>query len=495
MPDISMTAISFIALAVSIVSTLAFLASRYRRCTPNQIMVISGKTGGASSKSIHGGGAFIMPLIQEHDYISLVPMTIDIDLRRALSNQNIRVNVPCTFTVAVSAQPQIMDNAAKRLLGLTEKAISELASEVIFGQLRQTIAEMKIEEINQDRDKFLQQVQTNVTGEINKIGLDLINVNVRDLTDEANYIESIGQKAASEAVNKANVDVALQDKTGAIGVAAARRDQEVAVAEAESLEEQGKKKAETEQRVYVQEREAEAIKGEKAADTDQRIFVQERETDAIKGENTSKEIVAKSKSELAVAQYNAQKDAQVSQQQNEKVIQEATAETERARLHAERIVPAEIAKSELIIQSEATKEQQVITATGEAEEIRLKAQAKADGARAMLDAKAEGFGAIIEKAGSAENAIQLLVTEQLPALVNSQAEILSNLEIDNLTVWGGGEGSGTGVEGLMKDLVKALPPIHDLAKGVGLELPEFLGKEVPRPLNGKSNGAEEPVSA
>ena len=105
-------------------------------------------------------------------------MTINIPLTNALSLQNIRINVPSTFTVGVSTDPLIMNNAAERLLHLTPTQIESMASEIIFGQLRLTVASLTIEQINQDRDQFLESIRDNVGHELNKLGLNLINVNI-----------------------------------------------------------------------------------------------------------------------------------------------------------------------------------------------------------------------------------------------------------------------------------------------------------------------------
>jgi flotillin len=155
---------------------LLFLASWYRRCAPDQILVIYGRVGkNQSLRCIHGGGTFIWPIIQDYSYMSLTPMTITIPLEKALSMQNIRINMPNTFTVGISTDPAIMNNAAERLLRITPQQIEQMAQEIIFGQLRLTVASLTIEQINQDRESFLEAICKNVEPELNKIGLFLIN--------------------------------------------------------------------------------------------------------------------------------------------------------------------------------------------------------------------------------------------------------------------------------------------------------------------------------
>lgn len=175
-----------IAICVAVVIVFALLMgilSRYRKCPSDKILVIYGKVGSdkngqaRSAKCVHGGAAFIMPIIQSYQFMDLTPISINVDLKNALSKQNIRVDVPSRFTVGISTEPGIMQNAAERLLGLRMNEIQELAKDIIFGQLRLVVATMEIEEINNDRDKFLVAVSNNVEIELKKIGLRLINVN------------------------------------------------------------------------------------------------------------------------------------------------------------------------------------------------------------------------------------------------------------------------------------------------------------------------------
>ena len=154
--------ITLAVIALLIFSMFAVVLSRYRKCPSDKIMVIYGKVGNdkngdrMSSKCIHGGAAFVWPVIQDYQYLDLTPISINVDLTNALSRQNIRIDVPSRFTVGISTEPGVMQNAAERLLGLRLSEIQELAKDIIFGQLRLVIATMEIEEINTDRDKFLQ---------------------------------------------------------------------------------------------------------------------------------------------------------------------------------------------------------------------------------------------------------------------------------------------------------------------------------------------------
>ena len=361
--DLTAAFVPVIVLAILVMFTIVFLASRYKRCPSDKILVVYGKVGkGQSALCIHGGGAFIWPLIQDYTYMSLTPLTIPIPLTKALSLQNIRVNVPSTFTVGVSTEEAIMNNAAERLLNLAQDDVESMAREIIFGQLRLTVASLTIEQINQDREKFLDAIRRNVAPELNKIGLYLINVNITDITDESGYIESIGKKAASEAINQAKIDVSDQDRKGSVGEAEQVRERTIKVAQNVAESEKGKKQAEADQRVYVQAQEtlatigeaeahrdkeikvaenvATSEKGQKKAEAEKRIFVEAQEAEAIAGENRAKALIAQSNAELTVQAAQAAQRGQVAQFDAEAEIQRAQAKAELQRLTAAEVVRA-----------------------------------------------------------------------------------------------------------------------------------------------------------
>ncbi|MBU0680302.1 MAG: flotillin family protein [Proteobacteria bacterium] len=493
---------AFLILAIT---TISFLASRYKRCPSDKILVVYGKVGaGQSANCIHGGGALIWPLIQDYAYISLTPITISIPLQKALSLQNIRINVPSTFTVGISTEPEVMTSAAERLLHLSQNEIEEMAKEIIFGQLRLTVASLTIEQINQDRESFLESVRKNVSPELNKIGLFLINVNITDITDESGYIDSIGKKAASEAINQAKVDVAEQEKLGAIGEAVATKEKDVRVAENVAQGEKGKKKAEADQRIYVQQQEAEATigeaaanreqdikvaenvaesaKGQKKAEADRRIVVQQQEAQAVDGENRAKADIADANAELTVKQAAALQRGEVARREAEVEIQKAQYKAEQERLNAEEIVRQEIDKRKIEIAAEAEAEKTRREAKGQADGILLKYQAEAEGIRKVLESKAAGYLSLVKGCnGDAKAVATLLMTEKIEHIVQMQVEAIRNIKIDKITVWdsAGGDKDGTTTSNFLSGLIKSLPPLHDVAGMAGIELPKYLGEISP----------------
>jgi flotillin len=453
--------LAVVAFVFLVFSTILFLAGRYKRCPSDKILVIYGRVEkGQSSRTMHGGGAFVWPLIQDYAFLSLTPITISIPLENALSQQNIRIHVPSTFTVGVSTNPAIMGNAAERLLHLDQNAIEDMAKEIIFGQLRLTVASLTIEQINQDRESFLESIRKNVEPELNKIGLHLINVNITDITDESDYINSIGKKAASEAVNKAKVDVAEQEKLGAIGEAEANREKQIRVAEAM----------------------AKAEIGRKTAEADQRKEVQKQEADAVQGENVANANIADYNAELEVKRAAALQTGEVAKFEAQVKIQQAFYDSEQERLRAAEVVRQEIEKNKIEIAAEAEAERIRREAKGTADGILFKYEAEAKGIRKLLDSKAAGYRELVEIVnGDSQAAATLLLIEKLEELVARQVEAISNLKIDKITVWdsgGGGNGDGSSTSNFISNLFKSLPPLQDISEMAGFELPDYLGKAV-----------------
>jgi len=502
--------IAIAAFVFLVVSTIIFLASRYKRCPSDKILVVYGKVGvGQSARCIHGGGAFIWPLIQDYSYMSLTPITINIPLQKALSMQNIRIDVPSTFTIGISTETDIMTNAAERLLNLDQKEIEEMAKEIIFGQLRLTVASLTIEQINQDRESFLEAIRSNVAPELSKVGLYLINVNITDITDESDYIESIGKKAAAEAINQARIDVAEQDKKGAIGQAEANRIKDIRVAENVAESEKGQKKADADRRIFVQQQEteatigeavatkekdinvaenvAEAEKGKKKAEADRRIYVQQQEAEAVSGENIAKANIAASEAELAKKEAEAHQKGEVARREAEVEIQKAQYKAEQERLNAEEVVKQEIDKRKIEIAAEAKAERIRREAKGEADGILFKYEAEARGIKQVLESKAAGYLDLINSCnGDARAVATLLITEKLEEIVTMQVEAIKNLKIDKITVWDSGSGDGSSTSNFMSNMIRCLPPLHDVAKMAGIELPTYLGDVVDKKDQPKS---------
>ncbi len=513
-----------------LISTLILLVKRFKRCPSNKVLVIYGKSKkGQSADCIHGGARFVYPLFQDYAYLSLEPMQIEIPLRGALSIENIRVNVPSVFTVAVGTTPELMQNAAIRLLGLTNTEVQKQAEDIILGQLRQVIASMRIEEINRDREAFLTNIQTSLDPELRKIGLVLINVNITDITDESGYIEAIGQKASSEAIQKARGDVADNEKMGEIRVAEAEREKAIQVANANKVRMIGTRDAEREQAVRIAELDKDQVIGEqtaqfqrdtqvkdaerdmrikiaqmnrdqqvgeetaayerqaqvKLAERDMRIQLAEADAEAIEGENLSKAEIAASEATLQVKEAEAFELGETRKREAEAAVLEAEhrAQAKAALAEAERIeasrraeleAPAKAEKARILVESEAEAERQRIEAEGEAKAIYAKLEAEARGQYEILAKKGDGLRQIVEACGGSKEAFQLLMLEHFDNLVDASARAISNIKFDKVVVWEGGQKNGQSATGnWLQNMARTLPPMMQVMKDIGgVEFPE-----------------------
>lgn len=469
--------VAIIILVAFLLGTVIWLFSRYKMCPSDKILIVYGNVGaGRSAKCIHGGATFILPVVQSYAFMDLNPINIDVPLKGALSSQNIRVDVPSSFIVGISTQPEIMQNAASRLLGRTRQDIRDLASEIIMGQMRVVIASLTIEEINADREKLIKGITGGVDVELHKVGLYLINANITDIRDASGYIAALGQEAAARAINDAMIKVAEETRRGEIGKAEALRDQTVQVAMANAAAVEGNNEA-----------------AMKVADSNARLKVRQAEAARIA-------LVAEKEqaAQAEAAGYIANREAEMKR-----------AELERATQTANEIVKAEILKRKQEIAAEAVasvmvkeqqgkadalvieKEAEGLAATklakGEADALLLKKKAEGEGLelvgrgnaaaiQAALEAKASGFRDIVAAAGDARAASGLLVTEQLPKIVETQASAIRNLSFDKVVVMGGGDTKSGSVGGFVQNLVTGTLPLHELAQSVGVQLPDYLGK-------------------
>ena len=445
-----------IAVAVLFVFILIFsLIRRYKRCPSDRVLVVYGKVGkGAdsnsrSAKCIHGGAAFIWPIIQDYAFLDLTPHSIEVNLTNALSKQNIRVDVPSRFTIGISTEPGVMENAAERLLGLNKDAIHNLALDIIFGQLRLVVATMDIEEINNNRDKFLLNVSSNVEAELKKVGLKLINVNLTDIRDESGYIEALGKEAAAKAINDAKKSVAEKNRDGAIGEAQAFQDQRIKVSDANAMAVEGENLAK------IKVANSEALR-------------RQREAEAEKMAIASEKVQAAKALEEA---YAAEREAEAARAAREKATQ-----------FADIVIPAQIDKEKVEIAAEAEAEQTRRIAKGDADAIFVKKDAEARGLFEILTKQAKGFEALVASAGdSPRDAVVLLIADKLQELVELQAKAISNIKIDKVTVWDGGNSvdGKNATSGFLSGMYKSVPPLEDIFNMAGMQLPEYLkGKTI-----------------
>ena len=500
-----------VAIAIVLLSLAMLFVNRYVRCPANKILVISGRVGGdGAARCISGGGAFVWPVIQEAAFLELDPVRIDVKLPDALSLENIRISVPSVFTVAIGIDETVRQNAAIRLLNLTHQEIEATARDIIIGQLRAVIATMSIDQINRDREAFLQRVQHQLEPELMKVGLTLLNVNIQDLRDESGYLEALGKQAAAQAIQKARGDVAEQEKEGAIRVANAERAQSVSVASAQKDRDIGLEEASRERAVKIAGIQKEQAVGEqqaaferdmavKEAERAKRVAVAAADAAAIAGEAESQGRVVRTQATLAITRAEASQQSEIAQRtakaEIERVENEAQAKAALARAdrveaerRAELEAPAKAEKARMIVQAEADAERVKIAARAEAEATFARLDAEARGNLSIMEKKAEGLQKMVAAAGgNPDAAYRLLFLEQMPAVTSTLAGAIANIKFDKVVMWNGMGGTGAnggGVSSLVEDLVKVLPPLMQVAEEIGgVQLPGIFGKRATDPVS------------
>ncbi len=370
-------------IVVLIVLTFIGLLSRYRKCASDEILVVFGKAGKKTvinpetgkkeevilhSKIIHGGGTFVMPVIQDWKKMSLKPIQIQVTVS-GVSSQMIKVSIPVTLTTGIGTTQVLMQNAASRFLTANTKEIAGQIQDILIGEVRSLMATMTIEEINADRIKFLGKAKENIETELNKVGFSIININNADITDDANYIKNHGQKAATKAQSQAQADIAEEKKKGDIQIAETEKERQIAVTNAEKERETQVAQTKQEKEVKVaeinQEKEIKLAEAEKNKLSG--IAAQQAEQEANVAKSATQAASAKAQAEAErvanVAAAKAEADSKQAKSEAEAVASIAQSQAEADSKKAE----AEAAKQTRIAQAKQKQEAETQKAINEQE--------------------------------------------------------------------------------------------------------------------------------
>lgn len=529
------TGIIICAVLALIILTAISLMAMYKKCRPDEILIKYGKVGkeNKSAKIIHGNGAFVIPIIQAYTTMSLRPRQFNLDIKEAAAKGMIRTNVPTNVAVVVSKDPALQQVAVERLLGMSEAEVQDLLKEIVYGQMRIVIANMTVEELNNNRETFIKEVMNNVDTELRKYGLELKTLNIQDIRDTAKIIENLGEQAKAEADKIAQVNIATQRREKSIQVAEqskleettvanTNKEKAIAVAEATRDKEAGIAKAEAEKFAQIQEaqaaldiRKAEADKTAKlgentaekaiaASNAELAVAVADADKTAKLGRNTADADIANSNSKLEVIRAEAdqrQGEARVkaealvnkTREEQDKLVQLAKADKVKAALTAEKIIPAQMNKEEIEIKSDAEAERARRLAQGEADAILAKAKAEAEAVRlrgeaegaakaALLKAEADNFAQMLEASQAhPEIAVQFKMVDNYVKIAEHQADAYSNLKLGDVKVYGNATTAGD----FMESLQKSIAPMFDTLRSMPLpgKLQKLLSENDNEPVN------------
>lgn len=421
----------FVAAAIAVIIIL-ILITGYVKAPTDTAVIISGLK--KEPKYVIGRSSIKIPFLQRTDKLTLKMISVDVKTEESVpTNDYINVNIDSAVKVKVSMDPEKMKLAASNFLNKNEDYIRNSVVDVLQGNVREIIGQMKLEEIVQDRKKFADKVQENAAPDMAKMGLDIVSFNVQNVTDNGNVIENLGidrvvsisksaqiSRAESErdiAVAKANAEKEANDAKVASETAIAEQNNALEIKKQELKKQSDIKKAEADAAYEIQEQEQR--KTIEIATADANIAKQEKEA-----EIKEKEIAVREKSLDAEVkkQADAEKYARIQKADADKYEAEQKAEAEKITKMKE----AEAAKAQGIAEAEATKAKGM----AEAETIRAKGMAEAEAMEKKADAMAK-YG----KAAMTEMIIKIL-----PQMAEAIAKPLES--IDKVSIIGGAGDSG-----------------------------------------------------
>ena len=421
--------------ALIVVLTIWGLLSRYRRSAPDELLVVFGKAGKVKtedgkevmtpSKIIQGGGAFVWPIIQDFKKMSMAPIQIKVTVD-GIDSQAIPMHLPVVLTTAISQDKLIQQNAATRFLSAFPEEIQKQISEILIGETRAIMATMLIEEINADRNTFLGKVRESLEQELTKVGYDVTNINISEITDDADYISNLGKKAATKAKANAEADIAEQTKQGNIKIANTKKEEEIAVAAAEKEKQVQVNQTKQEQEVKVAEinREKQIKLAEADKERESGVAVQEAAKAAAiaeaqaDAESNKAKAMARQVASVAAAEAEAESKKAEFEATQSKNIAKAEADAEAARNEAEAQKQVRIAKAKQEQEAEtikATQEKEAKAAEYESSKRQRKAEQDKLAGVAEQEAKIDVAKARA-KAGQAEaDSIKVAETAKVEA--------------------------------------------------------------------------------
>jgi flotillin len=463
--DSVMLAFVFFIVPIVFLVLILAVAKRYKKVGPNFAMVISGRkhrmkmadgrTDLSGYRIRQGGGAFVFPLLERVDVLSLEVMTLDITTPEVYTKPGVPIVVDGVAQVKIRGDEASIRTAAEQFLGKTVEQIKQIALQTVEGHLRAIIGTLSVEEIYRNRDQFASSVQEVAVSDMANMGLQIVSFTLKDIRDSHGYLEALGRPRTAEVKRDAIIAQAEADRDATIKAAQARQAGEIAKFEAET------RIAEAQRDFQSKKAEFDAAVNLKRADADLAYDIQKNKTSqALKKEEVQIAIVEKEQ-QIVVQEREIQRR----ERELEATIKRQ-ADAERYRVETE--AAAERARFELVAKGEAeaarqkgTAQADVIKATGtsEAEIIALKGAAEAEAMRKKADSwKEYNQAAVLE-----------LLFAALPGIAKAVTEPLS--KTDRITlVSTGGDGTGASkFTGDVATMIAGLPAIVESLSGVQLQ--------------------------
>lgn len=466
--------IPVIVIGVIVILGLAFWA-RYKTVSPDEAMIVTGSflgnknsltdDSGRRIKIVRGGGAFILPIFQNAEFLSLLSHKLDVSTPEVYTEQGVPVMTDAVAIIKIGSSVEDIATAAEQFMGKPTEALKSEAQEVLEGHLRSILGSMTVEEVYRNRDKFAQEVQAVAAKDLKKMGLQIVSFTIKDVRDKHGYLDSLGKPriaavkrdaeiAEAEAVRDARIQKANAEEQGMkaellrdTNIAEAAKDKELKTAEFKR--EQDRAKAEADQAYHIQEARSkqsvveeqmkvELVRKEREIDMEAKeILRREKQYDAeVKKKADADRYAVEQAAEAAKARQMREADAL-----QYTIEAEARAKAEQKRLEGLAIADAERAKG-----------------AAEAEVIRLRGLAEAEAKQKLAEA--------FEKFGDA--AILDIIVKMLPELAGKVAAPIS--AIDKLTVVDTGNGEGAArVSNYVTSLMATAPEMLKNVSGIDLD--------------------------
>ena len=323
------------ALALAIIAVLAVLfvimivSSLIVICPPNKVAVISGRTRALSDgrtvgyRILKGGRTLRIPILEKVSWMDLSTIPLEVSVTNAYSKGAIPLNVQGIANVKVSSAEGLLENAAERFLDRPTEQIGQIAKETLEANLRGVLATLSPEEVNEDRLKFSQQLIDEADDDIKTLGLELDVMKIQNVTDDNQYLDSVGRRLTAEVVKQARVAEAERMAESEAAEAAARERAQIATVQADKniVEEQNQlrvRTAELEAIAKAKEEEA-SVAGDIARATAEQELEQQRIE--LERRRLEADVVTPAKANLEAKQLAAQAEAA-------KIIEDGKAQVE-----------------------------------------------------------------------------------------------------------------------------------------------------------------------
>jgi flotillin len=475
-------------LALAFILAVYAVARRYKKVGPNQVMIISGRkykiktpdgrTDEVGFRIRRGGGAFILPLVEKIDLLSLEIMTLDITTPEVYTRPGVPIIVDGVAQVKVGGDEQSIRTAAEQFLGKTPEQIKDIAMQTVEGHLRAIVGTMTIEDIYRNRDQFASSVQEVAVSDLANMGIQIVSFTLKDIRDVHGYLEALGKPRTAEVKRDAVIAQAEADRDATIKSAAARQAGEIAKFQAET------QIAEAQKNFLLQKAGYDATTNEAKAQADLAYDLQRYKTNqSLKREEVQVTVIEKEQQiavqEREILRREKELEATVKRQADaERYKIQTEAEANRFKYETEARGQAEAQKAKGFAQAEVVK----ATGTAEADVVAVKGAAEAQ--------------AMAKKASSwkeyNEAAVIQLILQTLPEIAQAIAQPLSKTESITI-VSTGGENSGAGASKVTRDVAEImaqLPPIVEHLAGIDLKklinlVPQLKAEESKKPGSDK----------